>query len=130
MTDIDEIKKINDTMEKYLNLMKDIDESKYDLSSLIKNAIIKRIKEVGYYIDQDNWQVELPLGIYIKEPSGVRQYYCFLEICNKEDTDYVLLANDDSNIMMSKQDDFIHLYENLYRMGFWWDDDISKKDVA
>ena len=127
MTDINEIKRINDIMEKYLQLMKDVDTSKYDLAALIKNAIVNRIKEVGYYIDQDNWQVELPLGIYIKEPSGVRQYYCYLETCNKEDVDYVILANDDGNITLNKQDDFIYLYESLYRMGFWWDDDISTK---
>lgn len=117
-------------MEKYLQLMKDIDENRYNLASLIKNAIIARIKEVGYYIDRDSWQVELPLGIYIKNEEGDRAYYCYLETCNKEDTDYVLIANDESNVTMTGQDDFIHLYENLYRMGFWWDDDISKKDVA
>ena len=127
MTDIDEIKKINDTMEKYMKLMQDVDTSKYDLAALIKNAIIKRIKEVGDHIDQNNWQVELPLGIYNKTDDGTRVFYCFVETYNADDVDYICLANDESNISITKQDDFIRLYGSLYRMGFWWDDAICEK---
>lgn len=126
MTDKIEIKKVMEAMEHYYQLMKDVDESKFNLSNLIKTAIINRIKEIGYYIDTDSWQVELPLGICIKQDNG-RVFYCYVETCNKEDVDYVSLANDDGNISISKQDDFIRLYEALYRMGFWWDDNISAK---
>lgn len=67
------------------------------------------------------------LDVYIKNEEGDRAYYCYLETCNKEDTDYVLIANDESNVTMTGQDDFIHLYGSLYRMGFWWDDAICEK---
>lgn len=38
-----------------------------------------------------------------------------------------LKDNDESNISITKQDDFIRLYGSLYRMGFWWDDAICEK---
>ena len=131
MTDTDEIQKINEAMKQYYQLQHDVDEHQYNLANLIKNAIESRVHKVGYYVEQEgNWQVELPLGIYIKNKDGAKDYYCYLTTESGENHDTVNLGNDETNVSISRKDDFIYLYECLYRMGFWWDDYLDAQDVA